>query len=67
MEWDLPYEDIKLYRSFTRNELKKEKKNISSLYDTESKSANDAQSTGGGGWLSSWWGGSKQLNESKEN
>lgn len=66
LEWDLPYEDIKLYRSFTRNELKKEKKNISSLYDTESKSANDAQSTGGGGWLSSWWGGSKQLNESKE-
>ena len=26
LEWDLPYEDIKLYRSFTRNELKKERR-----------------------------------------
>lgn len=48
LEYDLPYEDIKLYRSLTRSEIKKENKGIS-LSALLPKAENK-------GWLSGWWG-----------
>lgn len=56
LEYDLPYEDIKLYRSLTRSEIKKENKGISLsalLPKTENK-----------GWFSGWWGGQQQPSKS---
>ncbi|EMG47074.1 hypothetical protein G210_2649 [Candida maltosa Xu316] len=53
LEWDLPFEDIKLYRSFTRNELKKDKQHYS-LYHSETKPAQTTNTSGG--WFSGWWG-----------
>ncbi|RCK56101.1 Vacuolar protein sorting-associated protein 13 [Candida viswanathii] len=54
LQKELPYDDIKLYRSLTRNELKKSKLQVS-LYDTPAKKQAAPQSSGG--WFSSWWGG----------
>lgn len=50
LEWDLPYEDIRFYRSLARSEIKKE--NLSAPPSTPQKSS-------GGGWISSWWYGNK--------
>lgn len=54
LEKELPYDDIKLYRSLTRSELKKSNQQVS-LYDTPAKKQASNQSSGG--WFSSWWGG----------
>lgn len=52
LEYDLPYEDIKLYRSLSRSEIKKENRGIS-LSALLPKSENK-------GWFSGWWGGNQQ-------
>lgn len=51
LERDLPYEDIKFYRSITRGEIRKE-----NLVAPPS----DATKPASGGWISSWWGGKPQ-------
>lgn len=48
LENALTYEDIKFYRSITRNQIRKD--NLSLPADSTAKGA-------GGGWLSGWWGG----------
>ncbi|KAI5970317.1 VPS13 [Candida margitis] len=53
LESTLTFDDIKLYRSLARNELRKEGSKAK-LYDTESAEKNDQQKKG---WFSGWWGG----------
>ncbi|RLV92227.1 Vacuolar protein sorting-associated protein 13 [Spathaspora sp. JA1] len=60
LERELPYEDIKFYRSLTRNDLRKEKQDSFSLFHNVTK---DVQS---GGWFSGWWGGSATTEEPKD-
>lgn len=58
LEEELPFEDIKFYRSLARNELRKEnliQSPESSLTPKITKTQNTSANTGG--WLSSWWGG----------
>ncbi|KAI5955057.1 VPS13 [Candida jiufengensis] len=63
LEWDLSFEDIKLYRSLARNEIRKSGKNTR-LFDTEAADKNEKQNTG---WFSGWWGGGKkQVEEEKK-
>lgn len=50
LEWDLPYEDIRFYRSLARSEIRKEK--LSAPPSTP-------QPASSGGWISSWWYGNK--------
>lgn len=54
LEVALPFEDIKFYRSLAKSEIRKENKFLNT--SNASSSMKDKQS---GGWLSSWWGGSK--------
>lgn len=50
LEWDLPYEDIRFYRSLARSEIRKEKLNAPPA---------TPQPASQGGWISSWWYGNK--------
>lgn len=50
LEWDLPYEDIRFYRSLARSEIRKEKLSAPPA---------SPQPASSGGWISSWWSGNK--------
>ncbi|EGW35577.1 uncharacterized protein SPAPADRAFT_131526 [Spathaspora passalidarum NRRL Y-27907] len=64
LEKELPYEDIKFYRTLTRNDLRKEKHTFS-LFN--SISANEPKSQQqSAGWFSGWWGGSGGANTNEE-
>ncbi|KAG7665092.1 VPS13 [[Candida] subhashii] len=57
LEWDLPFEDIKFYRSLTRNELRAERQDVSLFHtgSTDSTNSNTQENNSGGGWFSGWW------------
>lgn len=61
LEIELPFEDIKFYRSLTRNEIRKEKKLL-----TANSSASESSNQSSGGWISYLWGGSSALEEASE-
>ncbi|KAI5965822.1 VPS13 [Candida pseudojiufengensis] len=62
LEWDLSFDDIKLYRSLARNELKRSGK-IVRLFDTEAADQNEKKNAG---WFSGWWGGGNKQSEEKK-
>lgn len=60
LEMELNFEDVKFYRSLTRNELRKENAMSEVKKAQESTSQQQQQ-----GWFSGWWGGSNPLNGEK--
>ncbi|KAG5420157.1 VPS13 [Candida metapsilosis] len=62
LEQALSFDDIKLYRSLARNELRKEGSKVK-LYDTESTDKNQQQKKG---WFSGWWGGGNAPTQEEE-
>lgn len=62
LEQTLSFDDIKLYRSLARNELRKEGSKAK-LYDTESAEKNEQQRKG---WFSGWWGGGNTTTQEDE-
>lgn len=62
LDIDLPFEDIKFYRSLARSQIRKE--NLVASANSSSDSNKLAPSTGG--WLSGWWGGSAPTDSAKD-
>jgi len=62
LEETLSFDDIKLYRSLARNELRKEGSNAK-LYDTDSAEKGEQQKKG---WFSGWWGGGNATSQKDE-
>lgn len=62
LEIDLPFEDIKFYRSLARNQIRKE--NL--VASANNSSDPNKQAAAAGGWLSSWWGGGAQNNAAEK-
>lgn len=63
LEAELPFEDIKFYRSLARNDLRKENliQNPDSALTPKTSKPEEKQKSGG--WISSWWGGSTASTE----
>jgi len=57
LEIKLPFEDIKFYRSLAKTEIRKENKKVLTSASSTSQTKNQQS----GGWLSSWWSGSKPV------
>ncbi|CAI5759546.1 unnamed protein product [Candida verbasci] len=71
LEHDLSYEDIKFYRSITRNEIKRENPNETRLFDCEdtgmtSNNNNNNNNTNNKGWFSGWWGGNNESRKEED-
>lgn len=70
LEIELSYEDIKFYRSLTRNELKKENSLIkakdAALAKSSETSKAEPTSNTSGGWFSGWWGGGSETTETTD-
>ncbi|CAK9441286.1 uncharacterized protein LODBEIA_P51550 [Lodderomyces beijingensis] len=63
LEWDLPFDDIKLYRALARNAIRQENAHAR-LYDTNTAEKSEQKNKG---WFSNWWGNGNGAGTNKNN